>query len=77
LVSLEDALGEMEQVNLPGTIDQHPNWRRRPSVPLEELLQASTLPAVAAIMATSGRRTTSAKVSSTGVPIEPDCIHNS
>ena len=56
LVSLEDALGEMEQVNLPGTIDQHPNWRRRASVPLEELLQASTLPAVAKIMKASGRR---------------------
>jgi 4-alpha-glucanotransferase len=56
LVSLEDALGEVEQVNLPGTIDQHPNWRRRLPVPLEELLQASTLPAVAAVMEASGRK---------------------
>lgn len=29
LVPLEDMLGEPEQPNLPGTIDQHPNWRRR------------------------------------------------
>ena len=29
LVPLEDALGLHEQVNIPGTIDEHPNWRRR------------------------------------------------
>jgi 4-alpha-glucanotransferase len=29
LLPLEDALASEEQPNLPGTIDQHPNWRRR------------------------------------------------
>jgi 4-alpha-glucanotransferase len=29
LLPLEDALASVEQPNLPGTIDQHPNWRRR------------------------------------------------
>lgn len=29
LVPLEDALGLEEQPNLPGTIGEHPNWRRR------------------------------------------------
>lgn len=29
LAPLEDLLGLTEQPNLPGTIDQHPNWRRR------------------------------------------------
>ncbi|ANN72578.1 4-alpha-glucanotransferase [Bordetella bronchialis] len=29
LVPAEDLLGLNEQPNLPGTIDQHPNWRRR------------------------------------------------
>ena len=29
LVPLEDLLGLDEQPNLPGTIDEHPNWRRR------------------------------------------------
>ncbi|KPB71551.1 4-alpha-glucanotransferase [Pseudomonas cannabina] len=29
LLPLEDALGVEEQANLPGTIDSHPNWRRR------------------------------------------------
>lgn len=29
LLPVEDALGLEEQPNLPGTIDEHPNWRRR------------------------------------------------
>ncbi|MEM9604142.1 MAG: 4-alpha-glucanotransferase [Pseudomonadota bacterium] len=29
VIPLEDLLGMTEQVNLPGTIDQHPNWRQR------------------------------------------------
>ncbi|HVH75070.1 MAG TPA: 4-alpha-glucanotransferase [Stellaceae bacterium] len=38
LVQLEDILGEVEQANLPGTTDQHPNWRRRIPRPVEEIL---------------------------------------
>ena len=38
LVSLEDLLGEAEQPNLPGTITEHPNWRRRLEQPLAETL---------------------------------------
>ncbi len=37
VVSMEDVLGAREQVNLPGTVDEHPNWRRRLSVALEDL----------------------------------------
>ena len=29
IIPVEDMLGEVEQPNLPGTIDEHPNWRRR------------------------------------------------
>jgi 4-alpha-glucanotransferase len=29
LLPLEDVLGREEQPNLPGTVDEHPNWRRR------------------------------------------------
>jgi 4-alpha-glucanotransferase len=36
-VQLEDSIGEIEQPNLPGASDPHPNWRRKLSVPLEEL----------------------------------------
>ncbi|HEX7874592.1 MAG TPA: 4-alpha-glucanotransferase [Sphingobium sp.] len=38
IVPLEDLLGEEEQPNLPGTTDEHPNWRRRLSAPLETLI---------------------------------------
>ncbi|WP_431267260.1 4-alpha-glucanotransferase [Dankookia sp. P2] len=31
VLPLEDALALPEQPNLPGTIDEHPNWRRRPA----------------------------------------------
>ncbi|HEX6320321.1 MAG TPA: 4-alpha-glucanotransferase, partial [Burkholderiales bacterium] len=35
MVQPEDVFEVEEQVNLPGTIDQHPNWRRKLPVPLE------------------------------------------
>ena len=40
LIPLEDVLGLAEQPNLPGTIDEHPNWRRRLARPASELLSA-------------------------------------
>jgi 4-alpha-glucanotransferase len=40
LVPIEDALGLTEQPNLPGTIDEHPNWRRRLDKPASEILDA-------------------------------------
>lgn len=36
MLQAEDALADAEQPNLPGTIDQHPNWRRRLSRTVEE-----------------------------------------
>jgi len=38
IVPLEDIMGTIEQPNLPGTIDQHPNWRRRFRLPADQLL---------------------------------------
>jgi 4-alpha-glucanotransferase len=38
LVPIEDVLGVGDQPNLPGTIDEHPNWRRRFAVPAGDLL---------------------------------------
>ncbi|MFM9425042.1 (1-_4)-alpha-D-glucan 1-alpha-D-glucosylmutase [Variovorax sp. GrIS 2.14] len=35
LVQLEDALGSVEQANLPGTTDQQPNWRRKLPIDLD------------------------------------------
>lgn len=38
LVPLEDLLAETDLTNLPGTIDEHPNWRRRVAMPVRTLL---------------------------------------
>ena len=37
MVQAEDLIGDVEQANLPGTFNEHPNWRRRLSVPVEQL----------------------------------------
>ncbi|MBV6288320.1 4-alpha-glucanotransferase [Pseudomonas aegrilactucae] len=41
LIPLEDLLGVDEQPNLPGTVDSHPNWRRRFALPADHLLDDS------------------------------------
>ncbi|MGE3245652.1 MAG: 4-alpha-glucanotransferase [Beijerinckiaceae bacterium] len=38
-VPLEDISGEAAQPNLPGTVDEHPNWRRRYSKPVEAMFE--------------------------------------
>lgn len=40
LAPLEDLLGVAQQPNLPGTIDRHPNWRRRLDPPAASLFEA-------------------------------------
>jgi 4-alpha-glucanotransferase len=50
LIQLEDVTGECEQANFPGTIDAHPNWRRRMSRSLEELFSGTDLPRIAALI---------------------------
>jgi len=37
LANLEDVIGARAQTNLPGTVDQHPNWCRKLSLTVEEL----------------------------------------
>ncbi|MEZ0600592.1 4-alpha-glucanotransferase [Paraburkholderia sp. IW21] len=39
---LEDLLAHVEQPNLPGSIDEHPNWRRRVTLPVDELFEDDT-----------------------------------
>jgi 4-alpha-glucanotransferase len=56
LVQLEDIAGECEQANLPGTADGHPNWRRRLSAPLEELLAGPALARIAALVGAARRQ---------------------
>ncbi|MCP4382245.1 MAG: 4-alpha-glucanotransferase [Hyphomicrobiales bacterium] len=36
-VAAEDLTGATEQVNVPGTTHEHPNWQRRLDVPIEQL----------------------------------------
>jgi len=55
VVALEDALGVQDQVNIPGTIDQHPNWRRKLPCELEQLANDGRLHAIGAIAAAAGR----------------------
>ncbi len=50
-VQLDDALGSVAQQNLPGTIDEHPNWRRRYPQPVEKLGGDARLRALAALFA--------------------------
>lgn len=53
IAPIEDLLAEPEQPNLPGTISEHPNWRRRQPAALGELLnRPQILERVAAISAT-------------------------
>lgn len=37
LVQLDDALGELDQVNLPGTDTEYPNWRRKSAIDIDRL----------------------------------------
>jgi len=36
-IALEDLLDVVDQPNIPGTVDEHPNWRRRLPVSLEQI----------------------------------------
>jgi 4-alpha-glucanotransferase len=60
LVQLEDVVGESEQANLPGTIDLHPNWRRRLSRTLEEIVAGGELPRIAPSIEAARRRSAGA-----------------
>lgn len=43
LYPLEDLLGLADQPNLPGSIDEHPNWRRRLATPIDALFDGGAL----------------------------------
>jgi len=50
LIPLEDALEIVEQVNIPGTIEQHPNWLQKSPVVLEDLWQQNSVMEIAQAM---------------------------
>jgi 4-alpha-glucanotransferase len=39
-MSLEDLLGVIDQPNIPGTVDEHPNWRQRLPAAVEDIAAA-------------------------------------
>ena len=47
MLQLEDALGATEQANLPGTVNQHPNWRRKLPLSLERMPEDARVTALA------------------------------
>ena len=54
-IAIEDVLGMEDQVNVPGTVTEHPNWRQRWPVLLEELSSDQRLRDIAATLARAGR----------------------
>jgi 4-alpha-glucanotransferase len=49
-VQLDDLAGELEQPNLPGTIAEHPNWRRRCPLPVDAVTRSPLAAKILAIM---------------------------
>jgi 4-alpha-glucanotransferase len=56
-ISLEDLLGVIDQPNIPGTVDEHPNWRRRLPLAIDEIASAID---ISALKAATGERTRAA-----------------
>jgi 4-alpha-glucanotransferase len=45
-ISLEDLLGLIDQPNIPGTVNEHPNWRRRLPLAIDKIASAIDVPAL-------------------------------
>jgi 4-alpha-glucanotransferase len=56
LLPLEDALGLKEQPNLPGTVNEHPNWRRRYPKTADKIFDDPAVAARAKTLAERGAR---------------------
>jgi 4-alpha-glucanotransferase len=50
IAQLDDLADEADQVNLPATTDQYPNWRRKQSVSIEQLASDARVAALAGIL---------------------------
>lgn len=55
VVSFDDLLGVIDQINIPGTVDQHPNWRRKLPLDVEDLGSNDGLVRVASVFVQAGR----------------------
>jgi 4-alpha-glucanotransferase len=54
-MSIEDILGVSEQVNIPGTVAQHPNWQRKLPIPLEDWDSQPVFTEIAEVFRRAGR----------------------
>ena len=54
-IAIEDVLELRDQINIPGTIRQHPNWRRRLPIDVDALRNDQRLREVAAALRRAGR----------------------
>jgi 4-alpha-glucanotransferase len=45
-IALEDLLSLIDQPNIPGTVDEHPNWRRRLPQAIDQIASAIDIPAL-------------------------------
>ncbi|WHZ13596.1 MAG: 4-alpha-glucanotransferase (amylomaltase) [Nitrospira sp.] len=52
MANLDDVIGEVTQMNLPGTVDAYPNWSRKLSLSLEELQGDERVQSLAAALRT-------------------------
>jgi 4-alpha-glucanotransferase len=51
MINLDDALREADQANIPGTVREYPNWRRKASLTLEALAEEPFVQALARAVA--------------------------
>ncbi|MEM6972388.1 MAG: 4-alpha-glucanotransferase [Pseudomonadota bacterium] len=54
-MQIDDALATLEQANIPGTTDEHPNWRRRHAVGAKLLGEHPSIRRIATAMQAMGR----------------------
>ena len=55
VIPLDDILSVRDQINIPGTVEQHPNWRRKLPVAIEDLGAHDGMRRVADAFARAGR----------------------
>ena len=59
LVQFEDVLGQLAPVNLPGTVDERPNWRQKLEVDLDDLFKDERVLRLGAVLRAARGRTES------------------
>ena len=55
VVAIEDVMGQIDAINVPGTTDQHPNWRRKHIATLEEIEHGKLLAKIGGIFNDPGK----------------------